>query len=133
MISIAQAIANMKLSVEQPFVEDKADKNQRRSLFRDLYPYYERDWKRQTWKTYNTWLRANRMKHSSVNQAAFKKTKLYFPKITPASLASFWLCHMKTEDLYYLISIAKDKENRKESFNRWLFWSIKVQPELSTV
>lgn len=125
MISMADAIASMKLTVEQPFSDSKADRNQRRSLFRDLYPYYERDWKRQTWKNYQTWLRTNRLKDSKENQAKFKKSKMFYAKVTPASLASFWLSHMKTEELYYLISIAKDKENRKESFNRWLFWALK--------
>ena len=126
MISMADAIAQMKLTNEQPFVKT-ADKNHRRCLFRELYPYYERDWKKQTWKNYQIWLRNNRLKDSKENQAKFKKSDMFFKKISDASFASFWLSHMRTEDLYYLISIAKDKENRKESFNKWLFWAIKPQ------
>ena len=76
---------------------------------------------------YAKWLRRNKLKPCQENIDKWKKTSGEFRKpITPASLASFWLAHIPTTDLYYLISIAKDKKNRKESFNKWLFWAIKA-------
>lgn len=52
---------------------------------------------------------------------------MYFKKDTEKSFCSYRLGFMKTDDLYFLISIAKDKDNRGENFNRWLFWAIKPE------
>lgn len=100
---------------------------QRTALLKELYEFYERDYGRMMRKQYFIWL-GNR-KHNESLKALFMKTPSYRKKITPKSFASFWLSHIPTPDLYYLISIAKDKEARRESFNRWLFWALK--PDLS--
>ena len=77
------------------------------------------------WKNYIAWLKQNRFKHSRDTVEEFKKIA---PKeISVKSFCSFWLGHLKTEDLYYLLSIAKDKEQRGESFNKWLFWALKAE------
>lgn len=105
--------------------EIKLDTNQRRVLMKELYEHYETEWKFQTWQNYKNWLAQNKLKPCFENQEKFKKSAFYFIKITPKSFASFWLGHIPTNDLHYLVSIAKDKRNRKESFNRWLFWALK--------
>lgn len=98
--------------------------SQRAELFSQLYQIYELDFKKQTWKNYLKWLKEKRFKHSKEKVQEYKK--IMYKKITVASFCSFWLSHIPTEDLYYLLSIAKDMQNRNQSFNKWLFYNLKV-------
>ncbi|HAS92275.1 MAG TPA: hypothetical protein DCS12_08600, partial [Clostridiales bacterium] len=106
---------------------DKTKLSERSELFKQLYPYYERSYKKNTWTNYITWLKRNKIKHSSKSLEDFKKSKYFHKKIDEKSLATYWLCWADKETLYYLQSIAKDMENRNQNFNRWLFWAIKPQ------
>lgn len=119
MISLADAIAQKRLEIGNPKV-----KSQRADLLGQLYDFYEKDYSVQTWKEYVRWLKDNRKKHCKDTVAQYKKVA--YPKITVKSFSSYWLSHIPTEDLYYILSIARDKHNRSESFNRWLFWSLKA-------
>lgn len=100
-------------------------KSQRAEIISQIYEYYLLDNKKQNWKNYIKWLKCNKLKHSKDNMSIFKKTKEYHKNIPIKSFCSFWLSHIKTFDLFYILSIAKDKNNRNESFNKWLFWSLK--------
>lgn len=127
---------NPFLSLQQALAEKMAEfgerpkfKSQRAELFAELYTYYEKSYKHNSWLNYIAWLKANRFKHTRERVEQYKKSKEFRKKITIKSFCSFWLSFMKTNDLYYLISIAKDKERRKENFNKWLFWSIKSYPQ----
>lgn len=102
----------------------KEFKSQRAELLSQLYFIYELDFKKQTWKNYIKWLRSNGREHCSLNVIEYKK--IMYKKITVASFCSFWLSHIPTEDLFYLVSIAKDMQNRNQSFNKWLFYNLKV-------
>lgn len=108
--------------------EVKVARSERSELVGQLYDFYLRDNKIQNWKGYIKWLKENKLKDTPKEREKFKKTKGsgYF---TPPKIESFaWLIsHIPTGDLYYLVSIAKDKENRKESFARWLYWSLKAK------
>ena len=100
-------------------------KSQRSELLNQLYAFYEKDYKKQTWKNYITWLKKNRKKHSKETIAEFRLVS--YPKINIRSFCSFWLGHIPTNDLYYLVSIARDCDNRGVSFNKWLFYSLKTK------
>lgn len=121
-ISLADALLQKK--VELPNVKFRSERN---ALFFELYGYYERSWKRNTWLNYIKWLKQNKFKSSKDKQVEFKKSKFYYPKDSEKTFCSYRLGFMKTNDLYFLISIAKDKENRGENFNQWLFWAIKFK------
>jgi len=108
-------------------IPPKKTLNQRQELFAELYNYYEKDYKKQAWKSYVQWLKQNRIKHNKISIQEYKK--IAFKKITVKSFCSFWLSFIPTVDLWYLVSIAKDMDNRGQSFNRWLFWAIKVQDD----
>lgn len=108
-------------------IPPKKTLNQRQELFAELYNYYEKDYKRQAWKGYVAWLKQNRFKHTKLTVEDYKKNA--FKKITVKSFVSYWLGFIPTQDLWYLVSIAKDMDNRGQSFNRWLFWAIKVQDD----
>lgn len=118
-ISLADAIAKIKLENPEPKF-----KSERSELFNQLYTFYEKDYKKQTWKDYIKWLKKNHKKHSKNTIDEFKV--LSYPKINLRSFCSFWLGHIPTNDLYYLASIARDCENRGVSFNKWLFWALKT-------
>lgn len=121
-ISLSDALAKMKSELNPPKF-----RSERNSIFNELYSYYEKSYKKNTWQEYLSWLKANKIKHTREHVEMFKKTPTFRKQITVKSFCSFWLGFMKTQDLYYLVSIAKDKENRGENFNKWLFWAIKDQ------
>lgn len=116
-ISFKDAILKKKLEVSTPL------KSQRAELFKELYSYYEKSYKKNTWSDYVAWLKKNKIKHSKESIENYNKIKR--PKITVRSFCSYWLSFIPTNDLYYLISIAKDMEQRNQNFNKWLFYSIK--------
>lgn len=102
-------------------------RSERNALFNELYGYYEKSYRKNCWSDYIAWLRKNKFKHTKDRVNEFKATKDFRKKITVKSFCSFWLSFLKTNDLYYMISIAKDKDQRGENFNKWLFWAIKNQ------
>lgn len=123
-LSLQEAIQKRASEIGKPKF-----RSERNALFNELYKYYDKSWRKNMWSDYISWLKKNKYKHSKENVALYKKKA--FPKISEKSFCSYWLSFMKTNDLYYLISIAKDKDQRGENFNKWLFWSLKDR-ELST-
>ena len=124
--AIEQAKARLE-GTQNPVMYRLSDriKSHRAELFKELYSYYELSYKKNAWSDYKRWLGKNRFKHSPVKVAEFRKSKEFRKPIDISSFCSYWFGFLKTEDLYYLISIARDKHNRGENFNKWLFWSIK--------
>lgn len=121
-VSLSEAISKKMSEIEKPKF-----RCERSELFNELYSYYEKSYKKNSWSSYIAWLKKNRFKHSKEKIAEFKRDKSFRKQIPVSSFCSFWLSFMKTDDLYYLVSIAKDKDNRGENFNKWLFWAIKPQ------
>lgn len=119
--------ARFKLAIEQEkqVAQKPRFKSERAELFNELYGHYSKCYRKDTWEAYKKWLQKNKLKHTAENTAKFKKSPDYRKKITIKSFCSFWLGFVATNDLYYLISIAKDKEARGENFNKWLFWALK--------
>jgi hypothetical protein len=50
---------------------------------------------------------------------AFTKDKRYIKKV-PVSRFWFFLSHVPTRDLYYVLSVSKDKANRGESVGAFI-------------
>lgn len=121
-ISLADYIAQKK--IENPI---KQFRSQRNELFNELYKFYEKSWRKNTWTNYIKWLKINKLENNKINREKFSKSKMFFPKDTEKKFCSFRLGFMPTKDLYYILSIAKDMDNRGENFNKWLFWAIKPQ------
>lgn len=121
-ISLSDALAKMKAESTPPKF-----RSERNSIFNEVYSYYENSYKKNTWSSYITWLKKNKFKHSKERVVEFKKDPTFRKQISVKSLCSFWLGFMKTQDLYYLASVMKDKENRGENVNKWLFWAIKTK------
>lgn len=127
MISLSDALAKYKSEDSgKGSVNLKRYGSQRAEILAELYEFYREDWKKSTWKNYIQWLKKHRTKHSEMARVTFKSSSNYFAEMNVKYFA-VRLAHIPTEDLYYLISIAKDKQKRNEDFNRWLFGSLKVK------
>ena len=74
---------------------------------------------------YKKWLQDKRIKHSPTNWELFRKSSNYVKTIDIGSFA-IRLSHLKKpEDLYFLLSVAKDKYRRGEPIGAYIFYSIK--------
>jgi len=122
MKSFEEIFKEMKLKELQ--IPPKRFRSERSELISEIYNIYLQDFKIQTWKNYVAWLKNIKLKHCQVALESFKKSKAYYPKFSSKYFA-IRLSHIPTSDLYYVKSIGKDKLNRRDSFNKWLFFSIK--------
>lgn len=68
--------------------------------------------KKANWKRYILWLKSKQLKDSPENQVKFKKSKMFIKPLEIREICVL-LAHIK-EDLPYVLSVAKDKSNRKE-------------------
>jgi len=98
-------------------------KSERVDVLSQIYPIYRESTKVENWKRYIKWLKENRFKNSTDKIAEFKKTPIHLKTRTTKSFA-IMLAHIPTKDLYYILSVAKDKSNRKENFSGWLMGEV---------
>lgn len=103
----------------------KVKGSERTDLFRQIYSFYdttqeENHRKRANWKRYIQYLKENKLRNSKETMQKFKKSKSFLRKITAQSMAIFWLNHVLTPDLYYVLSVVKDKSFRNESVGGYI-------------
>lgn len=115
---------SLKEAIQQKKIDSSIAKSERAEILKQIYGYYEKDYKRQTWISYIQWLKDNRKKHTRDTVEMYKK--IAYKQIIISSFCSYWLSPIPTKDLYYILSNAKSMEHRGESFNKWLFHSLKV-------
>lgn len=113
----------LKNSFVKKLDKKSSDRSERSSLLTEIYEHYKLSTRKQNWKKYILWLRANKVKHTPQRIIEFKKQKEH---IKTRSISSFcvMLAHIPTSDLYHTLSIAKDKDNRNENFSGWLLGEI---------
>lgn len=102
-------------------VETKA--SERADVLSQIYSIYRESTKIVNWKRYIKWLKENRFKNSSLKIAEFKKVKAHLNTRSEKSFA-IMLSHVPTHDLYYILSVGKDKCNRNENFSGWLMGEV---------
>ncbi len=103
--------------------------NERQYILKMIYEVYDKDEigrKKENWKRFIAFLKEKKQKNSPEAQKLFKKSKHYLRKLTPKQLA-IMQSHIKTQDLYFQLSIAKDKLARRENVGSYLLGSIKVK------
>ena len=98
---------------------------ERTDILKQIYSFYDTEKemihrKRANWKRYIQYLKDNKKSDSKEEQIKFKKSKFFLRKITDKSMASFWLSHIPTKDLYYILSVIKDKSFRNESVGAYI-------------
>jgi len=98
--------------------------SQRNDILRQIYSFYDSDrevflTKKKNWKRYIEFLKENKIKDSKENQERFKKSKKFIKKMSPSTVAYF-VSHIPTNDLYYVLSVVKDKSFRNESVGAYI-------------
>lgn len=120
-------------AIKNPFVNTlkrldlkptKKKLNPRNDILKQIYAFYDTEQevvltKRANWKRYIETLKKQKVKDSIEQQRAFKKSKLFINKISPSSMA-FFLSHIPTQDLFYILSVSKDKSFRNESVGAYI-------------
>jgi hypothetical protein len=101
----------------------KTPRSERADVLSQIYPFYALSTKKENWKRYVKWLKANKKKHSRDQVLVFKKDKMFLRTRNDKAFA-IMLAHIPTRDLYFVLSIAKDKDNRGENFSGWLMGEI---------
>lgn len=98
--------------------------SQRNDILRQIYSFYDSDrevflTKKKNWKRYVEFLKENKIKDTKENQERFKKSKKFIKKMSSSTVAYF-VSHIPTNDLYYVLSVVKDKSFRNESVGAYI-------------
>jgi|LSQX01.1.fsa_nt_gb Mg/Co/Ni transporter MgtE len=98
--------------------------SQRNDILRQIYSFYDSDrevflTKKKNWKRYIEFLKENKLKDTKENQDRFKKSKKFIKKMSSSTVAYF-VSHIPTNDLYYVLSVVKDKSFRNESVGAYI-------------
>jgi len=117
MQSIGDALKDFKFEPKKKF-------NPRNDLLKQIYSFYNTEQedihrKRANWKRYIQELKNHAWKDSKEHQEHFKKSKLFLKKQSDKSIA-FFLSHIKTDDLWYILSVAKDLTYRNQSVGAYI-------------
>lgn len=114
----------VKVSNSYDFKPTKKKLNPRNDILKQIYAFYDTEQeviltKKANWVRYVANLKLRKVKDSIEQQRAFKKSKLFIRKMSPSSMA-FFLSHIPTKDLWYILSVAKDKSFRNESVGAYI-------------
>ena len=82
--------------------------------------------KKENWKRYCNWARENKLSDSKENQTKFKKTKLFIKEHSLTTICYF-LAPIPTSSLDYIVSVAKDMQNRNQNFSGYLMRNLIVK------
>ena len=109
-------------------IEKPKQRSKRAELIQELYDIYMNDTqirhrKKANWKRYCEWCRSNKTPDSKEAQTKFKKSKSYI-KTHNIKTFVYFLSVIPTSDLDYLISVAKDMNNRNQNFSGYLFANL---------
>lgn len=107
-------------------------RSERADVISQIYPSYQKSTKKENWKRYIKWLKETKSKHSFEKVILFRKEKSFL-KTRDIKSFSIMLSHIPAKDLYYILSIAKDKENRNENFSGWLMGEIYRKEEKGAI
>lgn len=116
-------------SIEQYIARTKKERSERDMLLNDLYALYDSPdeaklRKNENIRRYKVWLREQKRKNTPEAQQAFMKEKIFVKK-TAKSRLWFFVAHIPTKDLYYVLSVCRDRQRREESIGAYLYSLIK--------
>lgn len=103
-------------------VPELTNKEKREILMLEIYNYYKAETdkrKKENWKRYIKYLKANHIQHTPKTAIAFKRNKLYIKEVSLESM-KYLLKHIKTDDLHYFTSTGKEFAHTGRSFGGWL-------------
>lgn len=93
-------------------------------LLSDVYALYNTPHeallrKTENWKRYRAYCVKHRLPKGTASEQRFKFSK-HFLKPVPQNRLWFFLSHIPTKDLYYILSVCRDKANRGESVGSYI-------------
>jgi hypothetical protein len=120
--------------MEMPTIEyylamKRGERSEREKLLNDLYSLYDTMQEAQLRKMenirrYKLWLKERRVKNTKENQEAFMRSRSFCRKI-PKSRFWYFVSHIPTKDLYYILSVSRGKFHRGESIGAFIFSLVK--------
>lgn len=124
MLNIADILKNKDL--ESPIKTAKSERAELTKQIDDIHhSVLEHNLrKKENWKRYCAWCKKNKLPDTTENQSKFKKTK---ECIKEQKSLWFLVSHIKTKDLYYIISMMKDSNNRGKSASAWLLSNLSIK------
>lgn len=112
----------------QQKIEKKKKTSERAEAIKSIYEVYSSQKqkmfrRKENWKRYCEWCRANRKENSPENTKLFKKSKKFIKEHSVKTICYF-LSHIPTSDLYYISSVGKDMQNRNQNFSGYFISSL---------
>lgn len=109
-------------------IQPKKRTSERAQITKEIYEIYisarqKIFRKKQNWTRYIQWLKDNRTLNSPEAQKKFKKSKQYIREHDIKTFC-FFLSPIPTADLYYVLSVAKDMNNRNENFGGYIMANL---------
>lgn len=116
---------NIGLYLKEPV---KKKTNPRQEMIKEIYaiytsPHQKMNRKIMNWKKYFEWCKENKIPKGKEGEQKFKKSK-FFIKEHPIKTFCFFMAPIPTADLTYIISVAKDMENRQQNFSGYLMANL---------
>ena len=110
--------------------QDKTIRSERASILKDLFSLYScpsdrMHRKRENWKRYCEWCRSQKVPDSKMNRQIFRRSWRFVKEMNVKAFC-IKLAPLKEPDLYYMLSVARDRSNRGEPVGAWIFSSIKT-------
>lgn len=117
--------------VQQSFFP-KTDREKRNEAINELWVLYTsekelRFRKISNWRLYCRWIKTNKFENNVYHQERFRKSSWF---IKPQTLKSMCirLSHLKTSrDVYYVLSVCRDRHNRGQSIGSYIWGATKVK------
>lgn len=117
--------------------DDKCAKSERGQILKELYDIYtcgqeKKNRSKENWKRYCDWCREMKYPDIKINRKIFRQSWRFIRELN-IKVFCIKLSHLSQTDLYYILSISRDKYNRQELIGAWIFSSIKIKnPYLQT-
>jgi hypothetical protein len=114
--------------------QEKISRNKRQQIIKEIYDIYssleERKFrKKENWKRYIKHCKENKVPVSGIRDneriEKFKKNKLFIKDLTSGELA-IRLGYLKEKDLFYVLSVAKDRHRCGMPVSAWLLSSTRL-------
>jgi hypothetical protein len=122
------------LETYQPAFFEKTDWEKRQDALKEIWNLYDsatedRLRKLVNWRLFSKWCAERRFdRKNPLAVDNFKRSSTFRKKMT-IKLLAIKLSHIKTsKDMYYILSICRDRHNRNQSIGAYIFGATKVQP-----
>lgn len=127
-VLVNKPVENIEAILKKTLPKEKKRTSERAELIKELYALYQsprqkNHRKKANWKRYCAWCKTQKNADSENARKAFKKSKQYLRE-QRINTFCFFLSPIPTKDIYYLLSVAKDMENRNQDLSSYLMGNL---------